>query len=266
MSGPSDLQHAVACTQAAARRRRRRLLSAADNGAIVEYSSATFAPAPPCPRIPVPPRHLLTRPRLLAYYRLIAGSEPPLLRRDATVEGYNYNWFVPAGIEEKGRASKKGRRRLQEALIAARMPLSEVGEGTSGVFDSGRLCSPIRRHLRRLPEERTAFDDSGTATSQCDGGSEDVDNTVVLVRPVAWELPSEEQIAWEEAFRVAPKGREWDRQRAVRHSVGSTAQDALISCCIDPRYRRPGDFVRRNCRGELVDARGRPMRKATETH
>lgn len=45
-----------------------------------------------------------------------------------------------------------------------------------------------------------------------------------------------------EAFERQRYYREWMRQRVIRVAVGSSAQEALID--IDPRYRRPGDFVR----------------------
>ncbi|ORC85388.1 uncharacterized protein TM35_000351320 [Trypanosoma theileri] len=268
MSVSVDMRHVAARTRAAARRRRQRLLSAGDNGAIVEYDSfTTFTSTSPSHRIPVPPRQALTRPLLFDYYKVITGKEPGLMQRDLRKEGYSYSWFTPASSEER-EVIPKGKRRLGEALIAARKPLCELEEGVRGVFDSGHIYSPIFRSLSRNSGKKTILRDNdidgkeeeGIQEEEDDYDDNNINTKVVFVRPVARELLSKERMMYDEMVRVAPKGREWDRQHALRHEVGRTAQEALIDSHIDTRYRRPGDYVRRNWRGDLLDARGRPMR------
>ncbi|KAH9601851.1 hypothetical protein LSM04_008704 [Trypanosoma melophagium] len=270
MSASVDMRRVAVRTRTAARRKRQRLLSAGENGAIVEYDSLTrFGTTLPSRRIPVPPRHILTRPLLFDYYKQITGKEPGLMHCDVRKEDYSYSWFTPANSEEKN-IIPKGKRRLGEALIAARIPLSELEEGTKGVFDSGHIYSPILRSLCRKSEKKYGSRNNDTDGKEADGIREEegednddddsINTTVLFVRPVAKEIASEERMMYDEMVRVAPKGREWDRQHALRHGVGPTAQEALIDFHIDTRYRRPGDYVRRNCRGDLLDACGRPMR------
>ncbi|RNF07187.1 hypothetical protein TraAM80_03559 [Trypanosoma rangeli] len=260
MSDPADLRRAAAQRQAATKRRRQRLLSASDNGAIVEYEPVmSCTAAAPSRRISLPPRHTLTRPQLFKYYRLVTGGEPFSMQCDPKEEGYNYSWFTPASTERR-KKTVKGRRRLQEALVVARDSRSALEGGVRGVFDSGHLYSPICRRFIKAPEENAIVDAHKLMINQCVGNAGDVDTTIILVQPVAGDLPTEEKVVRDELLRVAPKGREWDRQHALRHVIGPTAQEAIIDSCIDPRYRLPGDYVRRNGRGVLLDARGRPMR------
>ncbi|RNF26283.1 uncharacterized protein Tco025E_01432 [Trypanosoma conorhini] len=259
MDATVDLRRVAARRRAAAKRRRQRLLSASDNGAIVEYEPATSgAAAAPSQRISLPPRHTLTRPKLFAYYRLVTGGEPSSMQGDPAEESYNYSWFTPAGIE-RGRRRVKGRRRLQDALVAARDSRCALEEGVRGVFDSGHLYSPICRRFVRAADEKVIVEELKVKANQCVGNTEGAETTIILVQPVAGELPTEEEVLRDELIRVAPKGREWDRQHALRHGIGPTAQEAIIDGCVDPRYRLPGDYVRRNGRGVVVDAHGCPM-------
>ncbi|KAF8283415.1 hypothetical protein TcBrA4_0055130 [Trypanosoma cruzi] len=262
MNTSVDLRRVALRRHAATKRRRQRLLSANENGAIVEYEPVTSCTAAaPSRRIPLPPRHALTRPRLLEYYKIVTGREPSLMRCDTREEDYNYSWFIPAGIEGRKR-KEKGGRRLQEALVASRISLGAFEEGVRGVFDSGHLYSPICRWSRPNHEDKLITDGSNKMTNRVLENEENADSNIIFVRPRKGELPTEAKVTSDELVRVAPKGREWDRQHALRHGIGPTAQEAIIDRRIDSRYRLPGDYVRRNGRGELVDARGRPMHAA----
>lgn len=50
------------------------------------------------------------------------------------------------------------------------------------------------------------------------------------------------------SFRSRHPFREWQRQEAIQRAVGGTAQEALIDLQVDQRYRKPGQFLRRQHR------------------
>ncbi|EAN76848.1 uncharacterized protein TEOVI_000651600 [Trypanosoma equiperdum] len=262
MSTHTSSQSHLTRWEGATIRRCRRLHSAAQNGAVVGYVGECCQSSPVF--VPIPPRQFLTRPRLFHHYRLYADSIPAALSCNPADRDYDYSWFTMPRVRKSSTVSKT-KRRLREKLIAGRVPLSSIPEGTSGLFDSGRMDSPIRRCAKGLNSIQADAERCWDSDSSCEQLSPTEpgvlkDDSVLLVRPVAEEIPSELEIMTDEYSRVAPKGREWDRQYALRHCVGRTAQEAIVDCLIDTRYRRPGDYVRRNDRGQLVDACGRPAR------
>lgn len=175
-------------------------------------------------------------------------------------EDYNVLYAPPDGLAhawpERAQALHARERHMLQRLIGGVVPLSAWYGHRTEVSDDGHLTHPI-----------TVFDSSDAPDNSVLGnltyGHEDEAETAetetapvasgsplaVLVRPVVGELPLWPSLpyraAWgEETQRALPKGREWARQRAVQAAVGTTAQEAVIDLGFDPRYRRPGDYVR----------------------
>ncbi|CCW64812.1 unnamed protein product [Phytomonas sp. EM1] len=146
----------------------------------------------------------------------------------------------------------------------------------TGVLDDGHLDSAIVLCNGRLLRRRAAVGASSTGLmassaraevprGDVDGGEEeeaDGDESeesptgvALLVKPFLREVcarraPMVSGVdgvvinADMEKRRTLLKGREWDRQRAIRDAAGTTAQEAIIDLRLDPRYRRPGEYVR----------------------
>ncbi|CCW67531.1 unnamed protein product [Phytomonas sp. Hart1] len=136
------------------------------------------------------------------------------------------------------------------------------GLAVTGVLDDGHLDSAILWCGGRLLRSHTTAsgpDDDSDKTKGEEKGrgvwGESPAGVALLVKPFAQEVCSlsattvggvhnvgidDDRWRW----RTLPRGREWDRQRAIRNAAGATAQEAIIDLKIDPRYRRPGEYVR----------------------
>nr|CCC92896.1 conserved hypothetical protein [Trypanosoma congolense IL3000] len=203
----------------------------------------------------------LTRPRLLRIYQMYGNSVPASLTKCPVDDDYDYSWFSA----QREKCAARIKRRPKNKWITENGSFDSFPGGPSGLIDSGRIRSPIRRSSRglRLRDFRLGRDSAGGGSRHRMGSSERKDHSdfnVLLVRPIPSEVPTTQQLVMDEYFRVAPKGREWDRQYALRHCVGRTAQEAIVDRLIDTRYRKPGDYLRRNNRGQLLSARGKPLR------
>lgn len=204
-----------------------------------------------------------TRAVLAAAMRAVEMAPPPidivelLLSPDsahgaATAGGgsvhynYNTNAFDVCGALYDARlaALAAAEAKVYGRLIASVAPLSEAlaaaanddrgGGAAVALVDSGHFGDPIFI--------ATAAEAANTAASA----------TAVTVRPIACEVGQQEE-GWVTPHppppASLPRGREWDRQRAIAAAVGPTARDAIIDLDLDPRYRQPGEYVRWAHRG-----------------
>jgi hypothetical protein len=162
-----------------------------------------------------------------------------------SLAGHNFNAVVPdafeCSVEERMARLHSIEKRMWARLIVEVAPLTVahqevVDAGGVSVLDSGHVSEPIRI--------TGVFDDP----LEREEGEEEVDHResamAVVVQPFVDELPATMAEARKgEARRCLPKGREWDRQAAIRFATGPTVQEAIVDLGIDPRYRQPGDFL-----------------------
>ncbi|CAD2220266.1 hypothetical protein ADEAN_000778100 [Angomonas deanei] len=170
---------------------------------------------------------------------------------EANSAAYDYNFVTPDVLEEAWRQRLATLYKQQDALyehfVGGFAPISEAvatckqsSNGAEGkmfiVRDDGHICSPIELHsIQQNPSDGVYYDDMRE------------DEVAVLVKPFLDELPSVADRTYNERERVISKGREWDRQYAIRAAVGTTAQETLLDLDVDPRYRHPGErLLRRN--------------------
>ncbi|KAK7202089.1 hypothetical protein NESM_000277600 [Novymonas esmeraldas] len=170
------------------------------------------------------------------------------------VEQHNFNAMVmdafTESVEERAARLQATEDRMWSRLVLDVVPLATahhcaVASGGVSVLDSGHVSAPI--HISAVEDGHVHHNTNGGGEEEeeeCDrdGDWAAEETLAVLVRPFADEVPiSAEALRVAEAQRRWPKGREWDRQTAIRHAVGATVQEAIIDLGIDPRYRRPGD-------------------------
>eukprot|EP00796_Vickermania_ingenoplastis_P009125 gene9125-6413_t len=155
--------------------------------------------------------------------------------------------FLTDGVHEETEA------RVPYGTDFAVLPPSAADDATSlpppvaAVFDSGHLTDPV-----------LLCDERALAAAVQDGGlglpvNEQEVVAAVLVQPLVEEVllgqaetPAPGPGAFVFCGSVGSRYREWQRQKAIRVAVGVTSQEALIDLKIDPRYRRPGEYLRRH--------------------
>ncbi|KPI83332.1 hypothetical protein ABL78_7641 [Leptomonas seymouri] len=149
-----------------------------------------------------------------------------------------YTDAYESSVAERAAALQATERRMWKRLIARVAPLDvahreAISAGGVSVMDSGHVSEPIC-----ITGELNATD------ARSDGGAGASEEVSVVVYPFIDELPATvEDVRHAELHRRLPKGREWDRQAAIRSAVGATAQEALLDLGLDPRYRQPGDLL-----------------------
>ncbi|KPA75593.1 hypothetical protein ABB37_08469 [Leptomonas pyrrhocoris] len=173
---------------------------------------------------------------------------------------HNYSTVLPDALEEsvaaRAAALQATEQRMWARFVVHVAPLAvahaeAVGAGGVSVIDSGHVSDPI--YVSREPDILAAYpshmneEEEGGDAYSSEGDDEDDDlgeEMAVVVQPFMDEVPAtQEDVRLSERHRCWPKGREWDRQTAIRAAVGATAQEALLDLGVDPRYRRPGDFL-----------------------
>lgn len=117
----------------------------------------------------------------------------------------------------------------------------------AAVLDGGHLTDQIYLvDNRALENGLSAAEETPLRTAVADF------TTAVIVQPLLEEVLMNQ---WTGSLDPSPgavmcgapaRFREWRRQHAIQRAIGTTAQEALIDLKIDPRYRRPGEFVRRH--------------------
>lgn len=168
---------------------------------------------------------------------------------------HNFSAVVPDAflnsVAERRTCLQATEQRMWDRMILDIAPMAAahsqvMAAGGVSVLDSGHVSAPIyitsqadivAAYLKSVEDDEHEDDNEGMK-----------DAVAVVVQPFAEELPATaEALRQSEACRLLPRGREWDRQAALRAAVGPTAQEAIVDLGIDPRYRQPGDFLlRRN--------------------
>lgn len=139
---------------------------------------------------------------------------------------------------------------MRERLIGGIVPLTEaiIDSATRAhpadhdardddivVLDEGHLDSTVY-----VASQQAGVNRHTTAPSLFAATERGAAAMAVLVRPMREDL----RPASCDAHRTLPTGgREWCRQRAILQAVGPAAQEAIIDLHVDPRYRRPGEYL-----------------------
>lgn len=204
--------------------------------------------------------------RILQEAWATAGLPPPPAAQHSVAGAGDYNGNVLDAYARTHAARLAAVEALEEAvydrLIGGVVPIEEVltqspdaaAEGLPtaakveclAVLDGGHLDEPI------VLAGTTPMPASSPLPVEAGG-------VAVLVRPIEAELRQAasnvdsgvERVHAPHKPALLPRGREWDRQRAIQNAVGPTAQEAIIDLQLDPRYRHPGEYVRwRRHRGQ----------------
>ena len=124
----------------------------------------------------------------------------------------------------------------KSAGVIRRGDVSEFSND-EGVFDDGRLDSHVaKRQMSNGASKGKALVVEKPKKKQSHGVSDGFDD--------------DDPYYYKE--RPFSRGREWDRQGAIQQAVGERRQKGMIDEGYDDRYRQPGEYVRKNVRGEAI--------------
>lgn len=171
------------------------------------------------------------------------------------VAAHNFNAVLPDAFENtidaRAAALQATEQRMRRRIILDVAPLSAAqsdayAAGGVSVVDSGHVAAPIIISASAVDSSPSEGYWGG---EEDESDASDTEAMAVVVLPFADEvLASSEAVRVSEAQRCWSRGREWDRQAAIRSAVGATAQEAIVTLGIDRRYRQPGDFLLRRSR------------------